>query len=320
VSFVACCDVRPDIAETWSRRHGCERAFDDYRTMIREHPLDAVLLATWPNLHREQVVGCIEAGVRNILCEKALALSCAEALEIWTAATEADALVLEGYMYRHHPAISTIDELLASGEIGELDNVSAAFSLFDPEEAPPDDAHRDWRQRVECGGGVAYDLACYSVDACNRFARTPPSQVLAVAGTSERYGTLDRLYGLIEYEDGLVGLLESSKRADFNHELRLSGARGHVRLPVAWRIENATEVLLSRSVAWGEFETTRFPLPAVDPYRLQLESFAAAARGEARPVPSLAESVRTAATMDALLASAKERTAVPVDVPLAVRA
>jgi predicted dehydrogenase len=314
VALVACCDVRPGLAAAWAERNGCERAFDDYRAMIREHELDGVLLATWPNLHREQVLGCLDAGVRAVLCEKALALTAAEAQEIRKAAREGGALVVEGYMYRHHPAIRAIDELLAAGEVGAVDTVRATFDIFDPEEASPDDPERDWRQRPECAGGVPYDLACYCVDACNRFAEAPPRQVLALGGTSERYGTVDRLCGLIEYENGRVGILESSKRSDFDHELRIGGARGHIRLPVAWRIEGPTEVHVSRSVGWGEFETTSHPIPAVDPYQLQLESFAAAARGKAQPVPGIAESVVTAATLDALLASAADRTPVAVAV------
>ena len=287
--------------------------------MVREHDLDGVLVATWPNLHLEQVLGCLEAGIRNILCEKSLALSGAEALEIWTAATEAEALVVEGYMYRHHPAIRTIDELLARDQIGPLDSVSAAFDMFDPEDDSPDDPGRDWRQQPERAGGVPYDLACYCVDACNRFAGEVPRQVRAVSGTSDRYGTVDRLYGLIEYENGIVGIVRSSKRSDFDHELRLAGARGHVRLPVAWRIEGPIDVLVSRSTGWGEFETTPYPVPATDPFRLQLEGFAAAVRAEAPPMPELAESVVSAFTLEALLTSAAERTVVPVESPELLR-
>ncbi len=320
VSIVACCDVQREVAEAWGRQHGCERAFDDYLTMIREHELDAVLIATWPNLHHEQVLGCLDAGVRNILCEKALALTGTEALELWSAASAADALLVEAYMYRHHPAIGRIDELLAAGEIGPLDAVSAAFDLFDPEEASPDDPLRDWRQRAECAGGVPFDLACYCVDACNRFAGSAPRQVFAVGGTSARYGTIERLYAVLEYENGIVGLLESSKRSDANCELRLSGARGHLRLPVAWMREGPTEVVLSRSRGWAEFETLSFPIGPADSFSLQLERFAASVRGEAAPVPTLAESVVTAFTLDALLASAAERAPVPVEIPEAIHA
>jgi predicted dehydrogenase len=287
--------------------------------MIREHELDAVVLATWPVQHREQILGCLEAGVRHILCEKALVTDAAEALEVWTAATEAGALLVEGLMYRHHPAIRKLEELLAGDAIGRLDSVRAAFSLFDAEESSPDDPRRDWRQRTECGGGVPWDLACYCVDACNRLAGSPPRLASALTGTSARYGTIDRPFGLIEYENGTVAFVESSRRSSFDHELELRGSRGRILLPVAWRIESPIDIELSRATGWGTFETTRFPIPAPDPYRLELDSFAAAVRGTGAPEPPLAESVVDALTLDALLTSAAERTAVAVAVPDALQ-
>jgi predicted dehydrogenase len=319
-AFVACCDVRPELAEAWARRYGCEAAYADYRAMVREHDLDAVLLATWPVQHREQILGCLEGGARHILCEKSLTLTAAEALEVWTAAREVGALVVEAFMYRHHPAVAKLDELVAAGAIGELDNVRAAFSLLDPEEASPEDPARDWRQRHELGGGVPWDLACYCIDACNHFAPGLPRSALALAASSERYGTVNRLYGLIDYEGGAVGQIESSKRSDFDHELDLSGSHGRLLLPVAWRIEDVVEVRLSRSSGWGAFETVSHVVDVVDPYRLQLERFADAVRGAAPPLPELVDSVVDALTLDALLTSAAERTAIPIDVPPSLRA
>ena len=109
-------------------------------------------------------------------------------------------------------------------------------------------------------------------------------------------------------------------RADFNHELRLNGTHGHVRLPVAWRIDFPTEVVASRSTGWGLVEDARFPAQAVDAYRLELEAFAAATHGDAEPSPTLAESVVTAFTVDALLASGRDGRAVAVEIPEAVLA
>jgi predicted dehydrogenase len=195
-----------------------------------------------------------------------------------------------------------------------------ASASFDPEEPPGDDPLRDWRQRAERGGGVPHDLACYCVDACNHFAGALPRRALAVGARSERYGTINRLYGLIEYADSPVGIVSSSSKSDFDHELKISGATGHVVLPVAWRIETPITLTFSRSVGWGRFQDERFEIDAADPYRLQLERFAAVIRGEAEPVPTLAESVVTALSLDALVRSAVEGTSVEIDVPADVSA
>jgi D-xylose 1-dehydrogenase (NADP+, D-xylono-1,5-lactone-forming) len=223
-------------------------------------------------------------------------------------------------MYRHHPTIAKVEELIAADEIGEIDHVHAAFNLLDPGECDPDDPLRDWRQWPERGGGVPYDLASYCVDACNRFAGSPPLRATAVAETGERYGTIDRLYALVEYASGIVGMLESTKRSDFDHEFRICGPRGEIRLPVAWRIEREIDVLIRRSVAWGEFEEERSCVPETNPFVLQLDAFVAAARGEREPNPRLEESVVTAFTLDAILASGAEREVVEIDIPTEVAA
>jgi xylose dehydrogenase (NAD/NADP) len=318
VAIVACCDVRREVAEGWRQRFGCERAYDDYVAMASEHELDGVILATWPNLHREQVLGCLDAGVRNILCEKSLAVTGAEALEIWQAAEAAGALVVEGYMYRHHPAFTTLLELVESGRTGPVDNVWAAFSLFDPADTPPDDPHLDWRRRSDRAGGVPWDLAGYCLDAANFVAPSPPLRAYAVAGTSGLYGTIDRLYALVEYEDGLVAMIESSMRSHFNHELRVGGSHGRAILPVAWLIDHDSEVVFERSIGWGVFETERIPIPETNPYVLQFDAFAAAARGDAPPARRLSESVVTACTLDALLESSSVHAVAEVRIPAGV--
>jgi predicted dehydrogenase len=320
VAIVACCDIRLDAAENWARRHGCEGAYVDYRAMLQEHELDGVILATWPNQHHEHILGCLDAGARAILCEKSLTLTGEEALDVWNTATDAGALVVEAYMYRHHPAFHLLEQVVADGEVGEVDSVRAAFSLFDPGEAASDDRDRDWRQRPDLGGGVPWDLAGYCVDACNRFAASRPLRVTALASRSDRYATIDRLFGLMEYENGRVGVVESSKRTDFDHQLRIDGSRGHALLDVAWRIEADSEVRVSRSTGWGVFETSAMPVAEADPYRLQLEHFASTVRAETPALPALTESVVTAYTLDALLKSAAEGVAVPVEVPGGVAA
>lgn len=320
VSLVACADVRPGVGEAWADEHGCERAYPDCSAMVRDHELDGVVVATWPNFHREQVLACLDAGIRNVLCEKSLALTGREALEIMAAARANEALVTEGFMYRHHPAIAQLDELVQNGAIGTLDHVAASFDLFDPEEEAPDDPQRDWRQDTERAGGVPWDLACYCVDACNRFAGAPPVRALALTGRSHRYGTIDRLHGLIEYENGVVGHVRSTRRAHSSYDLTLAGTDGRLELPVAWIRDGGAEILRTTSGGWAEFESRVHPVAAADSFARQLEAFVAAARGERDPTPTLDESVVTAFTLDALLSSGAEDEVVEIELPAEVTA
>jgi predicted dehydrogenase len=331
VEIVACCDTVTAAAEAFKERHGCERAYTSYEEMVREHELDGVILATWPPHHLEQIRACLDAGVRNILCEKSITVSSSDVIEVYDLARATGALVVEGFMYRHHPAMRKIDELIAAGELGAIDHVSAGFDGFDDEEFAPDDPARGWRRTRELHGGVPYDHLCYCVNASNHLSGALPTQAMALSWRSERYGVVNRVYGLIEYENGAVGMVESSKRSNFNYEVKVFGSTGQLTLPVSITPDRIppretfepgeySELYLSRKTDLFAYETETIRIPAADPYQLELEDFVAAMRGKAAPEPALAESVLNVHTINALLASAEERVPVAIVLPDAVRA
>lgn len=318
LEFAACCDLRPEAARAWAEAYG-GKAYGDCAEMLEREELDGVLVATWPTEHRANVEQCLEAGVRHILCEKALTLTGREARLLWERARQAGATLMEGFMYRHHPAIRRVESLIAEGEIGEVDSVRACFSALDPEVQAADDPKRDWRQRPECGGGVPYDFACYCVNGCQHFAGGGPRRVWCRGDWSERYGTMNRLYGLIEYDNGRIGTVESSRRSCLTQELQVAGSRGILTLPLAWTVFEDTEIHIKRSEGWEWGLGDRFQIARANPYELQLRNFAAVSRGEARPQVPLVESVVNTYTIEALVASAQERCPVEVEVPGDVR-
>jgi predicted dehydrogenase len=319
VRFVACASRRADVAADWAARYGAAASYTDYEQMLAREELDGVVLTTWPNQHREHVGRCLDAGVRFILCEKALTNSAADALALWQATEAAGAVVLEAFMYRHHPAIRHMKETLASGALGPVDSISAAFNYFDPETASPDDAARDWRQRSECAGGAPWDFTCYPVNACAYFSDALPARVFATGGTG-RYGTVNRLHGVIEFENGVVGQILSSKRAGFNQALTVHAARGSLTAPIAWTNYHASTIEGRASSVWGRYDVSETAFPPADSYQIQLEHFAALIRGEAQPLLPLAESVINTFILDGLVRSLREGQAVEIALPEPLRA
>jgi predicted dehydrogenase len=315
IRFVTCCNRTEEKARRWAAQYGCASFYTDYQEMLRNEAVDGVVLATWPNQHREQIERCLALGVRNILCEKALTLTSKEALEIWSMVEGAGAFLMEGFMYRHHPAMRKIERILASGDLGPVDNVRACFSVYDPEDAAPADAARNWRQRVECGGGVPYDLLCYCVNACQHFTGGIPVRVYCRGDTSETYGTINRAYGLVEYNNGCVGIMESSKESSLSQELQITCAHGILNLPVAWTISDDVRLTQRQGAPWPNPVADTYHILKADSYQLQLENLAAVIRSEARPVMPLVESVINTYTIEALVTSVTERRVVDVEIP-----
>lgn len=312
-TLVACCDPDEARARTFAAAHPCT-PHPALEALLSKERLDAVVLCTWPSLHLEQLRECLAAGVRNVLCEKALTTSGAGALEILALVRARGALVVEGYMYRHHPAIRRVEELVFGGDLGPVDHVRAAFSNHEPE-AHPDALHgQDWRYRRECGGGVTHDWLAYCVNGAGHFARSLPRRVFASGDVNERYGVVDRIYAQVEYRNGVAGFLESSKHASFTQMLQVSCAEAILRLPVAWGISGEVGLeQLRRKPEWDYVVARTERIAAADAFALQLEDFVNAALGRARPLVSLEESVADAITVDALERSLREGRAVEPD-------
>ena len=206
--------------------------------------------------------------------------------------------------------VQWIDLSVAGG-----DSVRAAFSSYDPEEPSVTDPTRNWRQRKECGGGIQYDYACYAVDACGYFAGEVPIRVFAAGSESEKYDIVNRLYGIIEYPNGCIGIVESSRKADFTQELQITCAQGILNLPMAWTIYEETDIKHLHSAGWAKLLTDTYSLSKADAYQLQLENFADVIRGKARPSMPLIHSVVNTFTLEALVRSLREKRTVEIEIP-----
>jgi predicted dehydrogenase len=296
-TITACCDIREDTAKEWAAEYGCTGVYTDYREMIRNEDMDGVLLATWPNQHREQC------------------LTGREAVEIYSIIKEAGATLMEAFMYRHHPAIAAVEKLVADGKCGAIDSVRADFSSFDPETVSGDDPNRNWRQKKECGGGIPYDFACYCVNACNHFMPSAPKRVQATGSVSREYDTINRVYALVEYEGGQTALIESSKKASDSQELQVIGKGGRISLPIAWTIPDDIVVTTTTPTGWVTFVSEEVNVTKDDPYRLQMENFVAMVTKGAAPGVPLEDSIVNTFTLEAIVTSILEKRPVDIDLP-----
>ena len=124
---------------------------------------DAVYIPYPPALHREPVLNAIEQGV-HVLCEKPLAVSLADARVMHDAAQKQRVVLLENYMFLHHPQHQVVQELLP--KIGELRSIQATFAF------PPLSDPNNIRYHRDLGGGALLDAAGYPIQAVMRWLGT----------------------------------------------------------------------------------------------------------------------------------------------------
>jgi len=314
VRITSCCDIIESKAREISIMYKCDSFYTEIDTMLKNEKLDAVILCTWPMQHCEQIEKCLSYGIRNILCEKSLTLSSKEAISIWRMVKEKNAFLMEGCKFRHHPAIQKLEKILSYQDIGKIDSIRATFSNYEPEEELDPNEVPDWRFRKECGGGVPFDWMSYLVNACNHFSGGSPISVFASGNESEKYGVINRILGMIEYDNGIVGIIESSKEANFSQELQITCSKGILRLPVAWGIYGEIKITQThRKPEWGYILTDTYEIEETNAFVLQLKNFIEVIKGNEKPVIPLRQSIINVQTIDALVISMTEKRKVDIE-------
>lgn len=228
--LVAVSRARPELVAEFAREFAAERGYADWREMISDQRIDAVYIATPPNLHAEQTIAAAKAG-KHVLCEKPMAPD-PQACRRMIAACRKNGVRLAIAYYRHfYPVIDRIKQILGSGEIGKaIMTEIRAFENFRPEPGDP----RYWMVRKRfAGGGPLMDFGCHRIEV-----------LLNLLGpVSRAFGSEGRLLTDWEVEDTAISLFEfqSESRAllavsravqEPQDTLDVYGSAGSIHVPV----------------------------------------------------------------------------------------
>ena len=116
---VALSDVNAERARTVAEECGSAAVFGDAVEMIRDGAVEAVVIASPDPTHAPLTLECLRLG-KPVLCEKPLATSSTQALEIVEAEVGVgEQLVQVGFMRRYDPQHVDVKNVAASGAIGQ---------------------------------------------------------------------------------------------------------------------------------------------------------------------------------------------------------
>ncbi len=104
--------------------------YTDYRKMFENEQLDIVSVVTHADMHAEVTIAAARAGVKGIICEKAMATSLREADEMISECERNNVKLLINHPRRYHPTFIKAKGLLDSGAIGELRSMRGAIWTF----------------------------------------------------------------------------------------------------------------------------------------------------------------------------------------------
>jgi predicted dehydrogenase len=156
VQFVAVCDIKKDrrqkVKEMADKRYGNDdcRMYRDFRELLDQSDIDAVLIATGPNWHATAAMYTAKAG-KDMYCEKPCTKNIAQSLTLAETMRRTGRVFQAGTQRRNLPHFAFACELARTGKLGKLTKVfahpagmTALMSGWLPAEPEPPKEVVDW--------------------------------------------------------------------------------------------------------------------------------------------------------------------------------
>lgn len=220
----AICDIKKDLLHEAGNLLGISALYTDYREMLRHPGLDAVVICTPDQLHRQMTLEALEAGV-HVLCEKPMALTMEDCTAMIHAGDKSPKKLMIGQICRYTPGFLKAKELIDEGIIGDLFFVESEYA-HDYSYMPTTDNWRlDPLRHGYLGGG------CHAVDLV-RWVAGNPTEVMAYSNHKmlPQWPTDDCTIAIMQFPSGIIGKVFVSVGCKRNYTMRSAfyGTKGSI--------------------------------------------------------------------------------------------
>jgi|WetSurMetagenome_2_1015567.scaffolds.fasta_scaffold233166_2 myo-inositol 2-dehydrogenase / D-chiro-inositol 1-dehydrogenase len=212
--LVALCDIRLEVAQALGQELGISRVVRDYKELLADKDIDAVLIATSTPTHAFIIKDAAAAG-KHIFCEKPIALDLAEIDSALEEVEKAGVKLQVGFNRRFDKSYQRIHEIVSSGEIGRP-------CILKITNRDPDFPSMEF---LRASGGIFLDLAIHDFDMV-RFQVGEVQEIYAIGSVLidpqlKEFGDVDTSVLTLKFANGAVGSIDNSRHAVYGYDQRL---------------------------------------------------------------------------------------------------
>ena len=203
--LIAVMDANKAAADACKEKYNAKYAFDKMEDVLAIDEIQAVYIASPVFCHKEQAMAAADAG-KDILIEKPVGLTAAEAEEI-AAYCEAKGVKMGvGFMMRFHAYHQAMKEIVSSGKIGEIVSARAQLTCWYPE------MENCWRQDMKLsGGGAMMDMGVHCVDLIRYITGLEVTEAAGLCGNQIfKYSVEDAGGVIMRLSNGAVAYVDAN--------------------------------------------------------------------------------------------------------------
>jgi len=272
--------------EAFAKDHNCVPA-QSFEAFLADDALDGVIIATPHTTHTEIVTAAANAG-RNIMIEKPIALTTAEAQSCVDAARASGVILQVAHYRRRLTATRRVKAMIEAGELGHVHHFETNFSR--PMGPDPKRPWRDEESEAPAGGMTA--LGVHMVDNLI-YLGGPVRRLAALSSILDDSTPLDDMTSvLLQFESGAHGVLNTSLRLPM-----VATTSAHGDKASAWSEADGTRFFAQQIDAELRTEQTIEP---VDGVTANLAAYVECLRSGTEPETSGEEAVKVVAVLEAI--------------------
>jgi predicted dehydrogenase len=116
-----------DKAQAFAEEFSIPRFYGTPQALLDDPDIDVVYIGLPNHLHKEWIIRCAQAG-KHVLCDKPFVVNSTQANEVFNALVKTNIFCMEGLMYRCHPFIAQLKELIKNKTIGNIKFFNATYT------------------------------------------------------------------------------------------------------------------------------------------------------------------------------------------------
>ena len=204
-------------AKKFADQFSIKKLYTDYQALLNDPEVQAVYIGLPNHLHKEWTIRAAEAG-KHILCEKPFVLDANEAQEAIAAVQKAGVFCMEALMYRSHPFITKLQEVITSKMIGEVKLYNATYTANIASFANP------------TAGGSIRNLGCYPISLVRLLAQSEPIEIQSLGRSNSINKNDSQASTILRFSDQSMAVVSTADDIDMSWQLDIYGAEGHLKV------------------------------------------------------------------------------------------